>query len=107
MTDLNHSAKAVIDGDAIAIRVLIAALPVAFRASPLTPLSDDAEPLYRVVDEQEFAKSLCRRLNEETETGETAIHRMLDAAMEQVLEQGDEGIEEVAADDAAGQGEGR
>lgn len=87
-------ARAIIEGDNIVIRVPISALPVAFDFSPLTPRDDEADAKYFVSDTAEFAKSVCRRLNKEEEDGTTPIHLMLDSAMEEALEQGDEGLEE-------------
>jgi hypothetical protein len=54
------------------------------------------EHRYEVETKEGLAGSLVYRLNEETETGETPVHRMLDAAAVRVVEQGDEGVIEKA-----------
>jgi hypothetical protein len=90
-------ARAVIEGDCIVIRVPISVLPIAFDASPVAPRDEEADPLYRVTDAATFAKGVARHLNDEEEDGTTPIHRILDDAMLEALEQGEEGIEEIAA----------
>lgn len=49
---------------------------------------------YYVSDLREFARSMAHRLQREEEDGTTPVHRMLDAAADEVLEQGDEGVDE-------------
>lgn len=49
---------------------------------------------FYVSDIREFAKSMVYRLQREAEDGTTPVHRMLDAAADDVLEQGDEGVDE-------------
>lgn len=97
-----YPAEAVIEGDNIVIRVPIAAIPVAFEAWPDAPRNDEADPLYRVTDAATFAKGIVRYLNDESEDGTTRIHLMLDSAMNEALEQGEEGVEEIAAIRARG-----
>lgn len=100
MTDnTDWPARAIIDGDCISIRVPIRALPVAFECIPPHHRLRDAEgnSLFRVGDIAEFAKSVARRLNAESEDGTTEIHLMLDRAMVEAVEQGDEGVEEFPA----------
>lgn len=92
-----YPAEAVIEGPNIVIRVPISAIPVAFEACPDAPRDDEADPLYTVTDAATFAKGIVRYLNDEEEDGTTRIHRMFDSAMIEALEQGEEGIEEVAA----------
>jgi len=45
-----------------------------------------------VTDEDVFAKSILRRMNDEGEDGSTLITRMFDMAFECVVEQGDDGF---------------
>ena len=92
-----YPAEAVIEGDNIVIRVPISAIPVAFEAWPDAPRNDEADPLYSVTDAATFAKGIVRYLNDESEDGTTRIHLMLDSAMNEALEQGEEGVEEIAA----------
>ena len=47
-----------------------------------------------VSDISKFAKSMARQLAREEEDGTTPVHRMLDAAAGEVLEQGDDGADE-------------
>lgn len=49
---------------------------------------------FYVSDIREFANSISRRLQREEEDGTTPVHRMLDAAADEVLEQGDDGVDE-------------
>lgn len=49
---------------------------------------------FKVTDEEAFAEGILRELRREDETGATMVHRMLDAAAKQAVEQGSEGIEE-------------
>lgn len=49
---------------------------------------------FYVSDIREFAKSMARQLQREEEDGTTPVHRMLDAAADEVLEQGDDGVDE-------------
>lgn len=89
--------EAVIEEENIVIRVPISTLPIAFTYWPDAPRDGQGNPLYRVTDAAEWARSIVCRLNDEGEDGTTRIHRMLDDAMNEAFEQGDEGIEEVAA----------
>lgn len=49
---------------------------------------------FYVSDIRKFAKSMVYRLQSEAEDGTTPVHRMLDAAADDVLEQGDDGVDE-------------
>ncbi|MBN9034242.1 MAG: hypothetical protein J0I23_31150 [Rhizobiales bacterium] len=49
---------------------------------------------FYICDIPEFAKSMARRLQREEEDGTTLVHRMLDAAADEALEQGDDGFDE-------------
>lgn len=49
---------------------------------------------FYVSDLRDFARSMAYRLMFEQEDGTTPVHRMLDAAADEVLEQGDEGVDE-------------
>ena len=89
---MNPECHAHISRGAIVIRVRMKTLPVAFSASPSNPTTDEGDPKYRITDLEAFAANVCRRLNEEEEDGTTLIHRAFNAAFEQVLEQGDEGV---------------
>lgn len=49
---------------------------------------------FEVTDLREFAHSMRYRLQKEEEDGTTPVHRMLDKAAQDVLEQGDDGVDE-------------
>lgn len=89
--------EAVIEGNNIVIRVPVSTLPIAFEHWPDAPRDAEGDPLYRVTDAATFAKGVARYLNDESEDGTTRIHRMLDDAMNEALEQGEEGVEEIAS----------
>jgi len=88
--------EAKIEGDQIVIRIDISNLPVivsgAWALSALPPL--------KVTDAPEFAKELCRQLNDEDEEGTTPIHRLIDKGVNEAVEQGAFGIEEISDDEA-------
>lgn len=94
--------QAIIEGDSIIIRIPIAAIPVAFEAWPGAPRDAEGRDLYKVTDAYVFAKGIVHYLNAESEDGTTRIHLMLDSAMNEALEQGEEGVEEIAAIRARG-----
>lgn len=52
-----------------------------------------------ITDEAVFAASVVRALNEEDEDGSTPITRMIDAAFQHVVEQGEDGVENGATDE--------
>jgi hypothetical protein len=88
--------EAIIEGGNIVIRVPIDVLPIAFKYWPGAPRNNNGEPRYVVTDAATFAKGVVHYLNDEKEDGTTRIHRMLDDAMNEALEQGEEGVEEIA-----------
>lgn len=94
--DSDDSATAVIEKDAIVIRLPLKNLDVALRVGCSM---SGIDPPYRVTDSVVFAKEVVRELNSEDEEGTTAIHRMFDAAFIEAIEQGAEGVEECSADD--------
>lgn len=56
--------------------------------------SDQWPEEFQITDIRDFAKSMIRRLQDEEEDGTTPVHRMFDAAADQILEQGDDGVDE-------------
>lgn len=78
---------AIEDGQ-LRISIGIALLAFAVQAQDAWP-----EQLY-ISDIPDFAKSIARHLQRESEDGTTPVHRMLDAAANEVLEQGDDGADE-------------
>lgn len=51
-------------------------------------------PGWKVTNARAFAKEVVHALNDEDEDGTTPIHRLFDAAFEEAIEQGAEGVEE-------------
>jgi hypothetical protein len=58
------------------------------------------ETRWRITDTKAFAKDLVGEMNREDEQGTTLIHKMCDAAINELLENGGEGIEEHPNQDA-------
>ena len=56
-------------------------------------------PPVRVLDMEQFAFDVCRALNDESETGETLVTRMLDDAMEKAINDGAISVEEIGGGD--------
>lgn len=90
-TDAALDGKATIKGGAIVIRVAIKALPVVVEGAWALGSLDTR---WKITDAPAFAEDLVRALNDEDEQGTTMIHKMFDAAINEALEQGAEGIEE-------------
>jgi hypothetical protein len=90
--DQRVSGHATIEGDEIVIRFVIPFLPLIFDGSPLGPE-------FKVTDPNTFASDVVYELNQQREDGYTPVHRMFDDAMTEAVEQGTEGVEEVADDD--------
>jgi len=59
----------------------------------------DFPPDFKINDLRDFAKSMVGQLQRQEEDGTTPIHRMFDAAANEIMEQGDDGIEEGDVDD--------
>lgn len=93
----NTSAQAIIENDEIIIRVPIKYLPVIVEGAWALNALDTR---FKLTDASLFAKALVSALNDEDEQGTTIIHKMFDAAINEALEQGAEGIEEHEDQDA-------
>ncbi len=79
----------VVDGE-LRISIGIALLAFAVQAPDGAGWPND----WHVNDINKFAKSLARQLQRESENGTTPVHRMFDAAALEVLEQGEDGVDE-------------
>lgn len=88
---------AVIDGDKIVIQFPLKHLPQVIEGAWALGVLDTR---WRVTDAHAFAKELVLELNREDEVGTTLIHKMCDAAITEVLENGGEGLEEHPEQDA-------
>ena len=79
-----------VEGDDLVIRITVSAL-----ASGTAVLLTDADGIQsaKVSNERVWAESVVSSLNEEGETGETRITKMLDSAIRHAFEYGYDGIE--------------
>lgn len=87
MTDM--SGQAVIEDDAIVIRLPIVNIPVAVEGANAIGAFD--API-KVIDAAAFAKDIILELNREDEEGTTMVHKMFDKAFNEAAEQGAQGI---------------
>jgi hypothetical protein len=86
-----RTAEAFIEKGEIVIRIAIDVLPSAYQAG----IDIGAiEPGFKITNARKFAPEVVRALNDEDEEGTTPIHRLFDAACEEAIEQGAEGVEE-------------
>ena len=90
-------ARALIENDEIIIRVPVKYLPVIVEGAWALNALDKR---FKLTDAALFAQDLVRALNDENEEGTTMIHKMFDAAINEALEQGADGIEEHEDQDA-------
>ena len=84
-------AVAVIENGSITIRVPIDNLSAVVEGAWA---SGGLDTRFKVTDAPELAKELCRTLNDEDGEGTTPIHRLFDAAINEAMWRGAEGIEE-------------
>lgn len=85
------NAQAIIEGDAVVIRVTLSSIPAIIDGGwGCGAIS----PRMKITDVQAFAKDWVSELNREAEDGSTPIHKMFDATINEAIEQGAEGIEE-------------
>lgn len=85
---VSHQLSIVVEGGQLKISIGIALLAYAVQHQNSWPKK------FAVTDLREFAQSMARQLQREEEDGTTPVHRMLDAAADEVLEQGDDGVDE-------------
>jgi hypothetical protein len=88
---MKRNAEASIERGQVVIRVPIKNLPLALKAGIDLGYID---PGVKITNAQAFAKDLVRALNDEDEEGTTPIHRLLDEAITEAIEQGAEGVTE-------------
>lgn len=93
----NLSGQAVIENGEIIIRVPFVSLPMVVEGAWALNALDMR---FKLTDTALFARDLVRALNSEDEQGTTMVHKMFDAAINEALEQGAEGIEEHEDQDA-------
>lgn len=96
MTETKGNAEAeIVDGN-IVITLAISHLQTAIDGGTML---GTIEGSWKLTDPAAFAKDLIRSLNSEDEEGTTMVHRMYDEAINDAIEQGAEGIEEVETDE--------
>jgi hypothetical protein len=96
MTETKGNAEAeIVDGN-IVITLSISHLQTAIDGGTMLGTIDGS---WKLTDPAAFAKDFVRSLNSEDEEGTTMIHRMCDEAINDAIEQGAEGIEEIEEDD--------
>jgi hypothetical protein len=91
MAKPEDSGQAVIEGDALVIRVSLANLPMVLEGAWAMGKFDTR---FKITDASEFAKELMHALNREDEQGTTPVHEMFDKAILYATEQGALGIDE-------------
>lgn len=96
MTEAQGNAEAEIVDGKIVITLAINHLQTAIDGGTALGTIDGS---WKLTDPNEFAKELLQSLHREDEEGTTVIHRMFDEAINDAIEQGVDGIEEVGEDD--------
>lgn len=92
-----------ITNGAIVIRLPLSVLPVAFEAAPFNVFPEDgSHPAYRVSDVNAFADAVVYELEREQEDGTTPVHLLFDAAMQNAVEDGCEGVDYLARGEKGG-----
>lgn len=87
----DDSARAIVEGSCVVIRVPIANIGAALEGAWASGCQDGR---YRLTNPEVFADALVHELNKEDEIGTTAVHKMLDAGMYGAIDQGAEGVVE-------------
>lgn len=86
---------------AIFIRLPLSILPVVFQGAPFNERgSGSCEPRSRVTDVKAFAAAVVEELDREEENGATLVHHLFDRAMEEAVENGCEGIDDIPSEEA-------
>lgn len=75
-----------IESDEIVIRIKISSLEVAF------DLVTGGDTDVKLTNSVTFAREVVQELNAENEKGDTLVHKMLDQAVREAVEQGAEGL---------------
>lgn len=83
-----------------AIYIAIGSETVRLATNESPALYDGTRQTVVVSDSARWLKSVWHRLTEEDEDGSTPVSRMFDAAIERAVDQGDEGVDERAADNS-------
>ena len=95
MSDKKQGLKVELKGDVLTISIGIESLRFAAELSDQLqlPMSSSDDAMNAIVfDEPAFAREVVRELEREEEDGTTPVHRMLDEAFGQVLENGGIGV---------------
>jgi len=88
--------QAIIVDDELVIRIGIETL--AFAAEhielPVRGFDDNVHPHWKVVDSNELARDVCRKLSHEDEAGSSPLTRILDESILEAYEDGSAGFED-------------
>jgi hypothetical protein len=87
---MRDAGKAVVEGDALVIRVPLEVLPTVVEGAWA---SGGMDTRLLVTSPAKLAAELCLVLNDEDERGTTRVHKMFDSALWEAYEQGYEGID--------------
>lgn len=96
MTRKNAPLAVKIERDKLIIEIGVGCLAHAIQLAPSLTSYDEASGEYRepkVTDPHVFAREICNELRRESEDGTTRVHKMLDDAAMEAIEQGAEGIQ--------------
>ena len=91
MVNKDQGLQVELKGGTLLISIGVSALCTAVKAGP--GFEADDGPQLVITDEDVFVRAIVAELEREEEDGSTRIHRMLDGAAEEALEQGAEGVE--------------
>lgn len=84
--------EAAIEDDQLVIRIGVRCLVRGITAADTWPITVEGDPA-KIVDQDQFLQDLIAELMREDEQGATSVHLAIDAAAEQVFEQGYESVE--------------
>lgn len=79
----------------LTIKIGAKRLATALEANPHLYNPETGRAAYRVKNKQKFSEEVCSALLDEEEDGTTLVHKMLDEAMNNAIEQGSESVEEL------------
>ena len=83
--------------DMLVIKLGIETLRMCCDHNPAFYDGESGRQMYTVTDPKAFASEVCRMLESEEEDGSTLVTKMLDAAMEDAIDDGCEGVENIEA----------
>jgi len=100
--NINKPLNAEVDEGKLSIEIGISTLQFAFEnGEENNPYDDnlcDTVRTYSICDAQQFAKDVCRAMNDEAEDGSTPLTRFLYSMMQEAINQGTMGINDPDGD---------